>query len=432
MHMPNNRRSLLKAGLKTGLVALGYHSASAAPPSRSPNEKLNIGAIGVWTRARDNITACAHENIAAMADVDASFLSRMHDLYPKAKTYVDFRKLLAQRDLDAVIISTPDHTHFHAALQAMQRGLHVYCEKPLAHSVREVERLVRTAEETQVVTQHGNQHHASQGYRQAVALLRAETIGQIKEVHSWTARPIWPQGIPRPPAAPKPPHLDWDLWLGPAPTRPYAAGYHTIHWRGFWDFGTGALGDMGPHLLDPVFTALELPTPRTIHVQSDPVTAESAPRWSIVQFEFAQAKHAQVPLTVTWYDGGKRPSAEAIGVRRPPAHGTMLIGEHGRLFIPQLGGKPIVLLDGESTPVRKVEPAPDHHRDWLNACKAGTKPRYPFRRAEPIVTTCLLGNIALRVGTTLEWNATEKAFVNHDQANALLGRVYRQGWEVAS
>ena len=430
MHMPNNRRSFLKAGLGTGLLSLGYHSASAAPPSRSPNEKLNIGAIGVWTRARDNITACANENIAALADVDASFLSRMHDLYPQAKTYVDFRKLLEQRDLDAVVISTPDHTHFHAALQAMQNGLHVYCEKPLAHSVREVETLVRTAAQTQVVTQHGNQHHASLGYRQAVALLRAESIGKIKAVHSWTARPIWPQGIERPANAPKPPHLDWDLWLGPAPARPYAEGYHTIHWRGFWDFGTAALGDMGPHLLDPIFTALELQTPQAIHIQSAPVTAESAPRWSIVQFEFTHAKHAQLPLTVTWYDGGKRPPADAIGVRRPPPHGTMLIGERGRLFIPQLGGKPIVLLDDKSTPEVEVAPALDHHRDWIAACKAKTTPRCPFNQAEPIVTTCLLGNVALRVGQTLRWNAQQKAFVDNESANALLGRTYRRGWEV--
>ena len=431
MHMRNNRRSFLKAGLGAGLLPLGYHSAVAAPPTRSPNEKLHIGAIGVWTRARDNITACANEQIVALADVDAGFLSRMHDLYPNTKTYVDFRKLLEQRDLDAVVISTPDHTHFHAARQAMQSGLHVYCEKPLAHSVREVESLVRTAAACQVVTQHGNQHHASQGYRQAVAILQAETIGKIQAVHSWTARPIWPQGIERPPAAPKPNHLDWDLWLGPAPARPYAQGYHTIHWRGFWDFGTGALGDMGPHLLDPVFTALQLQTPQTIQVESAPVSAESAPEWSIVRFEFSQAQHARQPLTVTWYDGGKRPSAEAIGVRRPPPHGTMLIGERGRLFIPQLGKKPIVLMDDKSTPKIDVEPGLDHHRDWIAACKANTTPRFPFSKAEPIVTTCLLGNIALRIGTQLQWNAQKKAFDDNATANALLDRRYRQGWESA-
>ena len=255
--------------------------------SASPSEKLNIGVIGVGGRGSDNLAALADENIAALCDVDERELQPVAARYSKAKTHRDFRKLIEQNELDAVVIATPNHTHAVAAIAALRRGLHVYCEKPLAHTFDEAQRMVAAAHDTRCVTQMGNQHHASAGYRRAVQILQSGVLGDVREIHAWTSRPLWPQGIARPTDAVKVhTELDWDLWLGPAPSRPFNAAYVPRKWRGWWDFGGGALGDFVPHILDPVYEGLRLGAPTSISPESSPVNDETLPEWSIVRFEF--------------------------------------------------------------------------------------------------------------------------------------------------
>ena len=251
---PLSRRrfaSLAVAGLG------GVWSERALARSASPAERLHLGVIGAGGRGVDNLAGAAGENIAALCDVDRRFLDEAAARYPKARRFRDFRKLLDADDLDAVLIASPDHTHAICAVRAMRRGLHVYCEKPLGHNLRETELMMKASAESKVGTQMGNQFHAADGYRRAVQILQAGALGEVRQVHAWTTRPVWPQGIARPRETPPvPDSLDWDLWLGPAPQRPYHSAYHPRDWRGWWDFGTGALGDFLPHLLDPIYEGL--------------------------------------------------------------------------------------------------------------------------------------------------------------------------------
>ncbi|MCA9204074.1 MAG: Gfo/Idh/MocA family oxidoreductase, partial [Planctomycetales bacterium] len=348
------------------------------------------------------------------------------------------------------VISTPDHTHAPIALAALRRGLHVYCEKPLAHSVAELRSMSAAAtERPSLVTQMGNQHHASDGYRRAVEWIRSGRLGEVREVHVWSSRPIWPQGIDRPADAPPVPEsLHWDLWLGPAPERPYHPAYHPMRWRGWWDFANGAIGDMGPHLIDAVQWGLNLPSPVRIEAESSPVNDETAPLWSIVRFDFEMpsteasdgepaAADANPPSTVrelslTWYDGGKQPPAEVTGVARPPAQGALVIGSDAKLFIPELGRQPIVVPRQKGERIEPPEPSlprPASHMDeWLTACKQGRSTSSDFAYGRQLSELCLLGAIATRVGQPLTWSTTDGHFTNNPAANKLLKREYRDGW----
>ncbi|QDU93341.1 Gfo/Idh/MocA family protein [Lignipirellula cremea] len=391
----------------TTLAAVGFWSFPTPARAATPMTRLNLGQIGVGNRGFNNLAELVGEQTTALCDVDAKFLARSAEVHPDARKYRDFRELLAQPGLDAVAISTPDHTHAPAAVAALRQGLHVYCEKPLAHTIASTRRLARLAKEQGVVTQMGNQHHASEGYRQAVAWLRSGVIGPVAEVHAWTSRPLWPQGVPRPPAKPVPPTLDWDLWLGPAPPRPYADGYHPYDWRGFWDFGSGALGDMGPHLLDPVVSGLRLQLPTHISAESTPVTAESPPRSSTVRYQFPAAAD-RGPVSLTWYDGGRYPGQEITTVKRPPDSGVMLLGERARLFIPVLGGTPrIVPHPGKEKgvpPEVPLEPI-NHQQQWADACRGQTQAASSFAYGALLTEISLLGNLALRVGQPINWDA---------------------------
>lgn len=427
------RKFLRSAALGAASVpVLGFHVATGRAGSLAPSEKLNIAAIGVWNRGRENIIGCSSENLVALCDVDEQFLDRMAAQYPRATRHTDFRRLLDEESsLDAVVISTPDHTHYPAALQALRRGLHVYCEKPLAHSVFEVRELARAARDARVATQMGNQHHNSPGYRRVVQLVHAGVLGEVREVYCWTDRPLWPQGIGRPASqAAIPRHLHWDLWLGPAPERPYAEAYHPFQWRGFWDFGTGALGDMGPHLLDPVFTALHLTYPRRITAESAPVNDETAPLWSVVQFEFP-GRGPEPPVKLTWYDGDRRPPKSVTGTEEPPGGGVMLVGSRARLFAPELGGRPILIPHDRQDQIELPEPppaAPGHYEEWLEACKSGSPTGSHFEYAAQLTETCLLGNVGLRVGRPLTWDPAAATAPDCPEALRYLRRPYRAGY----
>src|SRR3954469_23682920 len=319
---PPSKQSLSRRAFVTGAGALGGalalpRAASAQQenpgPPVGPNDIVTLAAVGIGDRGLDNIKDVKDTGvrIVALCDVDDRQAGEAWTMFPDAKRYKDWRRMLdAEKTVDAVLVATPDHNHAIVSIAAMRRGKHVYCEKPLAHSVWEVRQMANVAREARVATQMGIQGHAYEGTRRAVEVIRAGLLGEVKELHVWTDRPAgwWPQGVLRPTDTPPvPPTLDWDVWLGPAPERPYNPAYVPFKWRGFWDFGTGAIGDMGIHNLDTAFWALELTTPTAVRIKdcsparSDPSAKETPPTWSILEFEFP-ARGSRPPVKMTWYD----------------------------------------------------------------------------------------------------------------------------------
>ncbi|HVK58627.1 MAG TPA: Gfo/Idh/MocA family oxidoreductase, partial [Candidatus Kapabacteria bacterium] len=283
--------------------------------AQSANERLNIAAIGASGQGAGDIEALSSQNIVALCDVDWAHAAGTFKKFPKARQFKDYRKMLDElKDVDAVIVATPDHHHAFASMHAIQLGKHVYCEKPLTHSVWEAREIAKAAREKKVATQMGNQGQASEGTRQLSELVMDNAIGKIHEAHIWTDRPsnglfaeYWPQGISRPKETPPiPDTLDWDMWLGPAPERPYNPIYAPFRWRGWWDFGTGALGDIGCHSFDPVFRALKPGHPFSVQATSSRVNNETYPLASMVTYQFA-ARGNMPALKLVWYDGGLRP-----------------------------------------------------------------------------------------------------------------------------
>jgi predicted dehydrogenase len=390
--------------------------------------KLNIGVIGVRGKGASNLASVASENIVALCDVDEGRLGRAAAHHRGARRYSDFRRMLEQKDIDAVVISTADHTHALPALMAIEQGRHVYCEKPLAHNIVETRAITEAARQHNVATQMGNQGHAGEGIRLLVEWVRAGVIGPVQEVHCWSDRPCWPQGIERP--ADKydvPSELAWDLWLGPSPARPYHPQYHPFKWRGFWDFGTGALGDMGCHIMDGAVWALDLDYPISIEAESSDTNSETAPKWSVVRYEFAGAS---APLALTWYDGGKRPSREVTSDINLPDNGALFIGKSGRILMehgkhPKLVGGP---RDAE-IPDKWLPRSPGHYKEWIEACKGGPPAESNFNYAGRLTEIVLAGNVALRAGKKLRWNGAQMRAENAPEADQFVRREYRKGWD---
>ena len=425
-----SRRRFIAASIAgTGLAAGLRQRLRADNP---PSERLNLGVIGVGNRGVSNIAELRSENIIALCDVDRGFLDAMASRHPAAKTYADFREMIEHPDLDAVLISSPDHTHYHAAMLAMQRKLHVYCEKPLAHSLWETRHMAAAAKHFGVVTQTGNQHHASDGYRRVAEIIQSGVLGGVSEVHAWTNRPIWPQGRTRPTEQPPvPASLNWDLWLGPAPRRPYHPIYHPRGWRGWFDFGGGALGDMGPHLLDPVLWAFDLKSPTSIAAESSEMNDETFPLWSIVRFEFAAADD-RPPLRLTWYDGDKQPPAEVTGVKRLPANGVLFIAERAKLFVPDYGRQPIVIPIRKGAEIELPTPflphSPGQHSEWLAACKGHGRTSCDFVYGQRLTDLCLLGNLALCSGQAIRIEGTCIRAASGRDVSPFIKRPFRAGW----
>jgi predicted dehydrogenase len=435
MPKPFSRRALIRRSVHAAAVwtGVGFWTSRSAVASSSPNEKLNVAIIGAGGQGASNLANVASEHIVALCDVDQKRAAEAFARFPKARRYRDFRKLLDEgRDVEAVVISTPDHCHAAAIVSAMKLGKHVYCEKPLTHSVHEARVVRSVAAESKVATQMGTQGSSHVGLRRAVELVKAGTIGLVREVHAWSDRPIWPQGIDRPRASPAvPEHLDWDLWLGPAPARPYHPAYVPFVWRGWWDFGTGALGDMACHILNMAFLALDLGYPTSVEAESSGGNLESAPKWSIVRYEFPQ-RGKLPPVKLTWYDGGKKPPQDLVGERITP-NGSLLVGEKGRLYALDDFGSSFVLLPREK--FAQLQSAPQsmneiaHHLEWISACKGhggGTLANFDF--AAVLTETVLLGNVALRAGQRIEWDAMHAKAVNCPAAEPLIKREYRAGW----
>jgi predicted dehydrogenase len=373
--------------------------------------------------------------VAALCDVDSERLDKAAKAHPRASTYSDFRLMLEQKDVDAVVVSTPDHAHATIALAAMALGKHVYVEKPLAHNIYEARKMLQASRRYKVATQMGNQHHAQAGLRSQVELVQSGAIGAVREVHVYTDRPIWPQGINRPTDAPAcPATIAWDLWLGPAPQRAYHPAYMPFKWRGWWDFGTGALGDMGCHLIDAPFWALDLRDPVSLEASVDGGNQESGPKRSTITYDFP-ARGSRGPVKMVWYDGGRLPPRE-ITDDQPlvdKKNGIIYVGKKGTLF-GALGGaaKPVGVGAAKvptTAPSQTLPRSPGHHEEFLIACMGGDKASSNFEYAVPLTETVLLGNLAIRAGRKIKWDS-EKMETDSPQATQFVRREYRQGWEL--
>jgi predicted dehydrogenase len=431
-----SRRRFL-AGTAVAATAAAW-AAPALAQNKSPGDKLNVGVIGVAGRGAAQLDAAAAENVVGLCDVDANALAAAARRFPKAKTFADFRKMLDALDgqIDAVTVSTPDHTHAPAAMMAMRLGKHCYCEKPLAHSVWEARNMAQIARQNKLATQLGTQIHAEGNYRRVVELVQAGAIGQIAEVHVWLganfngpptptdmSQPDAPKDRPPPPAT-----LDWDLWLGPAPYRPYHPAYAPFHWRYWWAFGNGVLGDFFCHYCDLAFWALKLRHPTTVEAQG-PVHSESTARWTIARLEFPP-REALPPLALTWYHGGGYPAwAKEKNV---PAWGSavlfvgsggMLISDYGRHeLLPQ------AKFAGFHRPPQTIPDSIGHHREWIVACKTGSPTTCNFDYGGALTEAALLSNVALRTGKKLQWDAVALKAANCPEADQYLRRAYRPGW----
>ena len=445
------RRSFLKSSsLAVGALAFPFVARRTV---LGANERLNLGAIGAGGKGAVDINCCATENIVALCDVDAARAAGTFNKYPQAKRFQDYRVMLEDYidSLDGVIISTPDHTHAQPALMAMNAGKHLYCQKPLTHTVYEARLLTNIAKAKRVVTQMGNQGHCHPGSRRMVELVQAGVLGDVKEVHVWTDRPIWPQGISRPQGyEPIPDTLDWNLWLGPAPQRPYHSAYVPFNWRGWWDFGTGSIGDMGCHNMDLAFWSLKLRDPKSVEVlEQEGMTSESPAKWSVTRWEFPKLKW-EVPVkgerpavSLTWYDGGKKPDPALAKQKELPNNGCILIGEEDTLYVPMYWGEGTFVSSGRTAADFKHIPQTlprfpgseqdndyAHHQEWIQAVKGNGQALSNFDYAGPMTEAVLLGNVAMRVGEKIRWDSEKMEITNEKGAGRFLNKDYRSGWEL--
>jgi len=430
------RRDLLRASAAAGAAAAIARPAIAQ--QKSPNEKLSIAGIGVGGQGAWDIGNCAGENIVALCDVDERRSESSVKKFPKAKQYRDFRKMLEEMDkqIDAVVVATPDHTHATAAATAMRMGKHCYCEKPLTHTVHEARVLAEIAKEKKLATQMGTQIHAGANYRRVVELVEAGAVGPIREVHVWLGAkfdgPATPTGTSQPDAPkdalPVPPTLDWDLWLGPVPFRAYHPTYVPFQWRYWWAFGNGALGDFFCHFCDLAFWALKLRHPTTVEAEG-PVHAESAARWTIARQEYP-ARGNLPPVTLTWYHGGAHPAwAKEKGV--PPwASAVLFVGAEGMLISDY--GRHQLLPEAKFKDYKRPAPTiPDsigHHAEWMAACRTGSPTTCNFDYSGALTEAALLCNVALRTGKKLEWDAANLKATNCPEADQYIRQAYRPGW----
>ncbi len=497
-----SRRHFFFGSLLAGAVPAGGFGSTASLRMlgyKSPLEKLNIASIGAGGKAASDIRACAMtENIVALCDVDDKQAAKTYQDFEKPVKYKDFRKMLDKEDknIDAVIVTIPDHMHAIAASWAMERGKHVYVQKPLTRTVWEARSLAETAAKYKVATQMGNQGYSCEGTRQLAEMIWGGEIGAVTEVHAWTNRPIWPQGLTTiPPTDPVPSTLDWDLWLGGAETRPYTSGgsgypnewdgyfYQPFNWRGFYDFGCGALGDMACHILGAANLALRLGAPVSVEcVHKDGVSPFMYPAKSVIRYDFP-ARGAMPPVKIFWYDGLKDtpkipgvPEGEILGdpphmtlpkdangkpirpeptgfnghvfewtewqkmraedppARMPAPDGSLFVGEKGMITTGTYGEDtrliPVEKMADYRFPSPLLTRSPGHYRDWIRAAKGGEPSCSNFSIASPFVEWMLLGVISLRVEGKLEWDAAKMRFTNNTDANKYLKPVYRNAWGI--
>jgi len=437
-HALVNRRQFIRAA---GLAGAGAALAGPfiSPTRAAANEKLNIAVIGVAGRGGENLKeVAALENIVALCDVDSTRLAGAAQKFPAAKTYSDFRRLIDQKDIDAILVATPDHTHAVATAAALASGRHVYCEKPLTHTVSEARIITDLARKTGLVTQIGTQIHAGNNYRRVVELVQSGAIGTVREVHVWAGAVYGGHDAPkeRPPV---PKELDWDLWLGPVKEHPYHPDFCHFKWRNWWHFGGGSLADFGCHFMDLPFWALGLKYPTSVEpVSGPPVHPESTPPWLIVRYEFPERKNGSIKvplpaLKLTWYHGGRKPeNILPEEFLKKWGGGVLFVGENGMLISDY--GKHALLPEEKfkefQRPKEFIPNSIGHHKEWTQAIKSGGKTTCPFEYSGPLTEAALLGNVAYRVGKKLEWDAKALRATNCPEAEQLVQHHYRAGWRI--
>lgn len=443
-----SRRHFFLGTLLAGAVPVGGYGSTRSLKQlgyKSPNEKLNIAAIGAGGKGRSDIAGCESENIVALVDPDEKRAAQTFNRLPNLPKYTDFRKMFDKesKNIDAVLVSTPDHMHGSISMWAMARGKHVYCQKPLTRTVWEAQQLTAAAEKYGVATQMGNQGYSNEGARQCCEIVWSGDIGNVTEVHAWTNRPMkyWPQGpevVPK--EEPVPSTLDWEAWLGGSPYRPHSSAYAPHHWRGFPDFGCGAIGDMACHILGTPNMALRLTAPTSVEcVKQEGKGEYTFPKASIIRFEFP-ARGNMPGVTVNWYDGLSVqpeiqgvPTGELIG--DSDINGSLFVGEKGMVTTGCYGHRtrlvPAAKMQDYKLPDPVLTRSPGHYRDWIRACKGGDPACSNFSVAGPFVQWMLLGVIAMRYEGKLLWDAQKGRFTNNNEANQHLKPVFRKGWDFA-
>ena len=447
LNLPTRRKFLAVSGTASAFL-LVHGSVLGLRGQTSPNNRLNIAGIGVGGQGGHDIDEFKNENIVALCDVDWGYAAPTFKRYPNARKYKDFREMLdKEKGIDAVVVGTPDHNHAIVTVAALRQGKHVYCEKPLTRTVREARAVSQVAQGTKLATQMGNQGMAFEGNRLIKEWIRAGAIGPVREVHVWSDRPThrgkmplwWPQGVERPTdTPPAPANLDWNLWLGPAPWRPYHPAYVPFKWRGWWDFGSGGLGDMGIHNLAPVFSALQLGPPSSVTASSTPVFKETVPLAAVVHYEFA-ARADMPAVKVHWYDGGllpERPEELEADRALDREDGIIFVGDQGKILVEGWGGERPRLIPAAKhkafTPPPKTLPRSiGHYKEFIQACKKGTPTESNFGFSGPLTEAVLLGSVAIRMGgEKLIWDSARMKIPNLPEAEELLHYPYRDGWSL--
>ena len=441
------RRAFFKGAAAAAAFTIVPSHVLGGPGRPAPSDKLNIAGIGVGGMGGGNVRTLRGQNIVALCDVDHAYAAKTFKLFPAAKPYRDFRVMLEkQKDIDAVVIGTPDHTHAVISMAAIRAGKHVYCQKPLTRDVYEARSLAKAAAEANVATQMGIQGHSGEGARLIVEWIRAGAIGEVRKVDAWCSLSYYPWGhaywstkwARRPKdTLPVPDSLDWDLWLGPAPVRPYHPAYHPKVWRAWWDFGNGMMGDRGAHTLDPVVWALDLGQPTSVEATSTGLNPDTHPLSSIVTYQFP-ARDKLPPVKLTWYDGLRPPRPAELEDGRTMGDsqgGAIFHGEKGKLMCGTYGNGPRLIPESRmkeyARPEKTLPRVPDcHEMDWVRACKSGRPAGADFTYSGPLTELCCLGNVAKRVDARIEWDSAAMTVTNLPKANQYVRSPYRKGWSL--
>ncbi len=430
------RRDVLR-GSAVVVAGLAMGTAIAeGPQEKQKSNRLRFGIIGCGGKGESGMAQAAeHGDIVAVCDVDVTARTKALTLHPKASSFDDYRFMLEamKGKLDAVVISTPDHHHAIASALAMRQGLHTYCEKPLCRTIWEARQIAKIARDKKVATQMGNQSTAHTPMRKIASLIKSGHFGAVKEIHLWTdrAKGWWDQGTPRPPVAEIPRELDWELWLGPRPERPYGKGYHPFAWRGYWDFGTGSLGDMGCHIFNMPHMALDLSAPNAVRAETSGHNKETFPLWSIVHYEYA-ALGSRPAFKLTWYDGGRKPDPDLAPGFDFGGNGTITVCEKATIYSPDADNNEYHIVGGGTMPDVKVDESPGHMAEFARAAMGGPAAVSNFPNyAGPLAETVLLGNLAIWAnGPRLEWDSKRMQVKGTTEYDSLIRPSYRKGYGV--
>ena len=421
------REFIRQAALASTGVSVAVSGSFAG--AGSPNEKLNIALVGSGGRGASNLNGVKHENIVALCDVDRQRAADTFNKYPDVAKFADYRKMLDQMEdrIDAVVVSAPNHIHVPASVMAMRMGKHCYCEKPLAHSVYEARLAARVAAEEKVATQMGTQIHAGDNYRRVVELVRSGVVGPVSQCYVWL--PTGNGGFQRPKDTPPvPQHLDWDLFLGPAPYRPYNPVYVPHDWHYWWDFGAGRLGNFGCHYMDLPFWALDLRHPISVEASGPPVLPESTPTTLTVSYQFPP-RGDRPAVELIWRHGDPPEILGSKGITKWTS-GILFVGSEG--FILADYNKRLLWPEDKFADIKPPEPTiPEsvgHHQEWINACKTGSPTTCNFDYSGALTETVLLGNVAYRLGRKIGWDAEKLSAPDCPEAGQYIQREYRKGW----